>query len=73
MTRQGTGFTALVSGGGTALIAEIYSVISGSCHKVVAEVGKMHKSFCRNAEASHQSFNKSSETGDGSSAQRGSI
>lgn len=40
MTRLGTGFTALVSDGRNALIAEIYSVISGSCHKVVAEVGK---------------------------------
>lgn len=72
MTRLGTGFTALVSDGGNALI-EASSVISGSCHKVVAEVGKMHKLFCRDAEGFHQRFNKSSATGDGSGAQRGSI
>lgn len=64
VTGLGTGFTALVSDAGNALIAAS-SVISGSCHKVVAEVGKMHKLFCRNAEDSHQRFNKSSETGDG--------
>lgn len=39
MPGLGTGFTALVADGGNALIAAS-SVISGACHKVVAEVGK---------------------------------
>lgn len=69
VTRLGTAFTPLISDGANALIA----ASSDFWFKVVVEVGEIHKLFCRDAEGSHQSFNKSSATGDGSSAQRGSI
>lgn len=72
-TRLGTDFTALISDSGNALITASSLISSGSYHKVVAEVGKMHKLFCRSAEDSHQRFNKRSATGDESNAQRGSI
>jgi len=74
VTRLGTDFTALISDGGNALItASSLISSSSSCHKVAAEVGKMHKLFHWSAEDSHQRFNKSSATGDESNAQRGSI
>lgn len=73
VTRPGTDFTALISDSGNALITASSLISSCSCHKVVAEVGKMHKLFYRSAEDSHQRFNKRSATSDESNAQRGSI
>lgn len=64
---------ALISDGGNSLITASSLISSHSCHKVVAEVGEMHKLFCRIAEESHQRFNKRSTTGDECNAQRGSI
>lgn len=73
VTKMGTDFTALISDSGNALITASALISSCSCHKVVAEVGKMHKLFCRSGEDSHQRFNKRSATGDERNAQRGSI
>lgn len=54
VTRLGTDFVALISDGGNALITASSLISSCSCHKVVAEVGRMHKLFCRSAEDSYQ-------------------
>lgn len=58
VTRLGTDFTALISDSGNALITASSLISSCSCHKVVAEVGKIHKLFCRSAEDSRQNLTR---------------
>lgn len=52
--RLGTDLMALISDSGNALITASSLISFCSCQMVVAEVGKMHKLFCRSAEDSHQ-------------------